>query len=187
MTKLDPELLKNEITALQYSGIIPNSAFRGLTTIQTAELSDIVIDKSSSVIPRLSQLQKLKEDAESETEGLYIFSGNKHPARCRHAAILFIASKIRFGLTSQKFIKWYPVGYGFEQEGLSFGTDAVPQIMVIDAIYENSSASSIEKARTLISKYDPPITIIIAAGDCPLEIAYKKLHMDPARVLRFKN
>lgn len=182
---LHPEDLEKQLSKIQ--DIIPFSYGRGMREILPLELKDVVTEDATFRISRTSQLKQLKKDAENEVEGIFLFSGDKFTTRCRHAAMLFLAAKMKIGHLNLSFIKWVQLSYGFNEPLLNEENSLTPEVLVIDAVYENSTPNTFEKVRSLISKLDPPITIILGAGCDPTTLAHKRLYIDAARVLYFGN
>lgn len=187
MTKLlfDPNFLAKELAVLHE--FVPDSVYTGISPILSGELHDVVTEDRKYIVSRQTQLGQLVKDASSDTEGVYIFTGNNFATRARHAALLFAAARLRFGHLGQRFFRWHQLSYGTNETGLTHEYFTLrPQILVIDSVYDNSSIITIEKVRGLINKYNPPVTIITGAGGCPVDIAHKRLNIEVARVLRFK-
>lgn len=166
---------------------IPEYAFRGIfeaNPVTMNELSDIASKDAKTVVTRAIQIRTLEEDAEQECEGIMLFAGSKFPNRSRHAALLFVAAQVKFGFISSKFVSWNRIDFGYDRE-FGKGSELRPQCMVIDAIYGNSSAATIEKIRTLTYRFDPNLLIIIGAGACPSVLSQEILNIEVGRMLRF--
>ena len=149
------------------------------------ELSDITSEDRKTVITRTIQLRVIEADAEKETDGIMLFSGNRFPTRARQAAMLFVAAQIKYGFISPKFVTWKRIDFGAEKDFAKMEAFR-SQCMIVDAVYPNSSFNTIEKIRTLVYKFDPNLMIIVGAGACPQVLAHNVLHIDAGRLLRFQ-
>jgi hypothetical protein len=186
--KLCPVELRRPLRELTENQTIPEYAIRGIFNcdpIVMSELSDIASEDKKLLITRVAQLRALEEEAEKQTEGLMLFSGNRFPTRARQAAMLFVAAQIKFGFISPKFVTWKRIDFGADREFAKLEAFR-SQCMIVDAVYPNSSFNSIEKIRTLVYKFDPALMIILGAGACPQILAHNVLHVDAGRLLRFQ-
>lgn len=181
----DPDLLKKELASLRDQ--VPDSVYPGLSAVFTGELRDVATADRLFTVSKTSQLRQLSTDSKNDTEGIFVFCGDKFASRPRHMALLFCAVRVKYGMLSPNFLRWHQLSYGTNEPGLTHDYFTLrPQVLVIDSVYENSSIITVEKVRGLISKYNPPVTIVTGAGTCPVDLSHKKLNIEVSRVMRFR-
>jgi len=182
---IEPKKLKHQIAELVDNCGIPEYAVRGIHAIHTGLLKDVVTPDKQYVISKVSQLRMFKHLANSDEDNLCMFAGDRFPTFARYAAVIMAAQRLYNGHLSYKYFKWINVQYGTGQYELDEFSSYGMQMIVIDAVYKNSTSLTLEKIRELIQRYDSPTIIVIGAGGCPSLLAHNVLHIDPSRWLRF--
>lgn len=158
--------------------------------VMLGQLLDVPMpdEYSGEEIPAGSQKDTFADDCASGFTGVAVYSGRRHPYPARHAASAYAAHQLANGnIVSANKIRWQRVsGHSFRDDALdgAMGDIYQPDLLIIDALYLESSTVRIEKIRSYVD-LDARSTIIIATGMSPVDAAYRKLNVDFGRALYF--
>lgn len=153
--------------------------------VMSKMLCDVEIDPliRDETIPANSQLQMYNRDCTNNFTGVGIYACKRTPYPARYAAAYLCANLIASKRVNPRLIYWHKLSYGLHDRFLE-DMQFQPEILILDALYAQSSMQRIEKIRFALDEF-PKTAIIIAAGDSPMNIAYNVVNTEPARVLFF--
>ena len=158
--------------------------------VVTGQLVDVEMpqDYSGEEIPTSSQKDTYYDDLKEGFSGVAIYSGKRHPAPARQAATGYAAFQLAHGnIEKPNRIVWRRVsGHGFKASFRDNDYDSIfqPDLLVIDAMYAESSVTRVEKIRAYLD-LNARSTIILAAGLSPVDVGHRRLNVDFGRVLFF--
>lgn len=156
----------------------------------TGQLRDVEVPDNyeGEEIPASSQKDTYYDDLRDGFKGVAIYSGMRHVTAARQAAAGYAAFQLaRKNITKPNRIVWRKVsGHGFRDAYLDGDVEQAfqPDLLIVDAMYAESSVTRIEKIRAYI-ELNARSTIILAAGMSPADIGHRRLNVDYGRVLFF--